>query len=136
METLDEMFTKTIAKNRLIKFEYYIQVTLFWIIIASGITLIGLYISTMLMIPWGIIQLISALKNTIQIKDHQSSRKFYFAYWAGVLLVVILFVLCATLHEDDFAIIAMLLSFVLGCFHTYIIRRIYLDHKSTRYEKD
>lgn len=132
METLDKMFIEAKAQNRLIKFEYYTQMALFWIIIGSGITLIGLYISAMLMIPWGIIQLISALKNTIQIKDHQSSRKFYFIYWAGVLLVLLLFVLCAVLHEDAFAIAAMLLSFVLGCFHTYIIRRIYLNHKSTR----
>jgi hypothetical protein len=131
MEIVDQVFLKTKDKHKLIKFEYYIQITLFWAIISCALTLIGLYISALLMLPWGIIQLISAIKNTAQITNDNIHRKLYQIYWSGVVLVTVLFIICATTNEVSFAIIAMLLSFILGCFHTYIIRHIYINYKQS-----
>ena len=129
MEIVHQVFLKTNDKHKLIKFEYYIQMALFWIIVGCALTLIGLYISALLMLPWGVIQLISAIKNTAQITNHNIHRKFYQIYWSGVALVTVLFIICAITNEVSFAIIAMLLSFILGCFHTYIIRHIYISYK-------
>ncbi len=131
MEIVDQVFLKTKDKHKLIKFEYYIQITLFWTIIGCALTLIGLYISALLMLPWGFIQLISAIKNTAQITNDIIHRKFYQIYWSGVVLVTVLFIICATTNEVSFAIIAMLFSFILGSFHTYIIRHIYISYKQT-----
>ncbi|HTF81582.1 MAG TPA: hypothetical protein VL947_07650, partial [Cytophagales bacterium] len=91
METLE--ITRQVQAKRyfLLKADYYVQLMMMWIIFGLSVTLIGIFISMLLMIPWGAIQIVSAAYNTYQRWDEVHYRKRYLGYWTLVLIIAALF---------------------------------------------
>lgn len=128
METLDQ--TKLIKKGSylMLRLDHGIQILLFWAIVGCAITVYGLVISALLMIPWGVIQVLSALYNTYDKWEDDTFRQHYIRYWILVGIVGIVFLgayFQPFVEGDIYGVIGMLMSAGIGCYHTYIIRRIY-----------
>lgn len=104
-------------------FNYYLQLSLTIAIIGFAITVYGIYFSLMLMIPLGVIQIATAIYNTIIYKE-PNIRKAYFIYWGMVAIVAILFMIGSNSNSINktYIIFALSLSFIAGCLHCYIMK--------------
>lgn len=106
-------------------FNYYLQLSLIIAIIGCAVTVYGIFISLMLMIPLGVIQIATAVYNTIVFKE-TNIRKAYFIYWGMVAIVAILFMVGSNSINisKSYIIFALSLSFIAGCLHCYIMKII------------
>jgi hypothetical protein len=106
-------------------FNYYLQLSLIIAIIGCAVTVYGIFISLMLMIPLGVIQIATAVYNTIVFKE-TNIRKAYFIYWGMVAIVAILFMVGSNSINinESYIIFALSLSFIAGCLHSYIMKII------------
>lgn len=127
METIEEVKLRQKNSYVLLGLDHGIQVVLFWAILVCAITVYGLLVSALLMIPWGIIQVLSALYNSFDKWAHPVYRNYYTIYWILVGMVAVLFgtagLACVT---SRYCLVAgMVISAGIGCYHTYIIHCIY-----------
>lgn len=130
METLDLNENKLEKYPVVEKIDYYTQIVLFWTIIGCAVTLYGIFIGLLLMIPMGIIQIASATYYTLLKKDGSKPTTLYRVYWALVGLVILVFTSSIYINQYKYQtatyISGMVLSLIAGILHTYIRHR---DHK-------